>query len=94
MLAKPKDTFHPSGKLPPRRTDGDPGALGEEFSPAPSILAAASLEPDMKRLICCTLLALLAGCIPIGFQARTSSLSIPQSTPVSSVALESPGAIL
>jgi hypothetical protein len=31
----------------------------------------------MKRLICCALLTLLTGCIPIGFQARTSSLSAP-----------------
>jgi hypothetical protein len=29
----------------------------------------------MKRLISCVLVALLAGCIPIGFQARTSSVS-------------------
>jgi hypothetical protein len=73
---------------------GTPERSARNFPLRRSILAAASLEPDMKRLICCTLLALLAGCIPIGFQARTSSLSIPQSTPVSSVALESPGAIL
>jgi hypothetical protein len=25
----------------------------------------------MKRLLCCALVALLAGCIPIGFQAKS-----------------------
>jgi len=48
----------------------------------------------MKRFICCTLLALLVGCIPIGFQARTSSVSTPQGAPVAGAALESPQAVL
>jgi len=48
----------------------------------------------MKRLICCMLLALLTGCIPIGFQARTSSLSTPQGASVSDAPLESPQAVL
>ncbi|HEX7273182.1 MAG TPA: hypothetical protein VF420_13635, partial [Casimicrobiaceae bacterium] len=54
----------------------------------------APLEPDMTRFICCTLLALLTGCIPIGFQARTSSTSPAQGAPVSGAALESSAAIL
>lgn len=29
----------------------------------------------MRALLCCALMAVLTGCIPIGFQARTSSIT-------------------
>jgi hypothetical protein len=29
----------------------------------------------MRALLCCALMAVLTGCIPIGFQGRTSSMS-------------------
>jgi hypothetical protein len=46
----------------------------------------------MKRLISCVLIALLAGCIPIGFQARTSSVSPAVQPALAAPLKQGPGA--
>jgi len=44
---------------------------------AESSVPLGTIGDHMKRLLCCALVAVLAGCIPIGFQAKSQLVNPP-----------------